>query len=96
MKISSDHVGRIMGAQLRGKDRAGKSQGPGAQLDRVSLSRRAEYLKAAQQALKSSSDVDLDKVEQIRRQIQEGAYEIDSEQLAEDLLRESILQKRPR
>jgi len=95
MKISSDHVGRIMGAELRGKERLRKPGGT-SQPDKVSLSRSAADLRVAQRALESSSDVNLDKVNELRQQIEQGTYRVDSDKLAEDLLRESIIQKRQR
>ncbi len=96
MKISSDHVGRIMGAELRSKSRLRRVDASASQPDKVSLSRQADWLRVAQNALESSPEVNSTKVEALRRQVEQGAYKVDSETLAEDLLRESILQKQSR
>lgn len=96
MKISGDHVGRIMGVELRGKGRLRRVETAASQPDKVSLSRRADGLRVAQNALESSPEVNLAKVESLRRQVEQGSYKVDSDALAEDLLRESMLQKQLR
>ena len=57
MKISSDHVGRILGAELRAKQAArAAGSSPANGPDRVNLSRRAADLQVAQRALEAAPE----------------------------------------
>ncbi len=88
MKISSEHVGRILGAELRSKDATGKADKAAARPDQVTLSARASDLQTARRALDNASDVRQDKVADLRQQIEQGTYHVDSKELAGDVLRE--------
>ncbi len=92
MKIASDQVGRILATELRAKEAAKATHTSGVRADKVSLSARAADLQAAQRALASAPEVRADKVAELRRQIEQGEYHVDSQDLAADLLREQALQ----
>jgi negative regulator of flagellin synthesis FlgM len=91
MKISSDHVGRILGAELRAKERTQAVDAAASRPDKVNLSRRAEDMKAVQRALDSTPEVREDKVAQLRQQIEEGSYRVDSEELAANIPLSAII-----
>jgi negative regulator of flagellin synthesis FlgM len=86
MKISGEQVGRILGVELRGKDKA-RSEKSAGRADSVSLSQKAADLQAAQRALESTPEVREAKVAELRKQIQDGSYRVESDDLAGDLLR---------
>jgi flagellar biosynthesis anti-sigma factor FlgM len=86
MKISGEQVGRILGVELRGKDKA-RGEKPAGRGDSVSLSRKAADLQAAQRALESTPEVRESKVAELRQQIEDGSYHVESRDLAVDLLR---------
>jgi flagellar biosynthesis anti-sigma factor FlgM len=96
MKISGDHVGRILGAELRAKDIARATERGAVRTDKVSFSQRAADVQAARRALESVPEVRDAKVAELRKQIEQGSYHVDSKSLAVELLREAILQKRLR
>lgn len=54
--------------------------------DETTLSKEARLLQRVRQALDEVPDVRKDKVEALRRQIQDGSYEIDVENLIDALL----------
>lgn len=58
-----------------------------ADQDSVSLSDRAQELKAALKAVQSAPDVREGKVADLRRRIAEGTYQVPSDVLAQDILR---------
>ena len=59
-------------------------------VDRVSLSPQARELLKAQQSLASLPDVREDKVAEIRTRLEAGDYRIDSEAIAEKMIREGL------
>jgi negative regulator of flagellin synthesis FlgM len=54
------------------------------------LSRKDEELQTARKALEDIPDVREDKVARIKKQIENGTYEIDSEKTAEEMIKESL------
>jgi negative regulator of flagellin synthesis FlgM len=60
-------------------------------VDKVQLSQEAQKLGQLQAKINSSSDVDLDKVNEIRRAIAEGRFQINPEKIAENLLNQEEL-----
>ncbi len=86
MKISGEHVGRILGVELRGKDKL-RGERPAGRGDSVSLSQKAADLQAAQRALESTPEVREATVADLRQQIEDGSYHVESRDLATDLLR---------
>ena len=58
--------------------------------DRVSLSPRARELAAARRALEVIPDVRTDKVADLKARIEAGTYRIDSEAIADKMLRDAL------
>jgi negative regulator of flagellin synthesis FlgM len=54
------------------------------------MSRKAQELQKARKALKNIPDVREDKVARIKKQIENGTYEIDAEETAEKMIKESL------
>ncbi len=54
------------------------------------MSRKAQELQKARKALKDIPDVREDKVARIKKQIENGTYEIDAEETAEKMIKESL------
>jgi negative regulator of flagellin synthesis FlgM len=59
--------------------------------DQVVLSQEAQTLGRLQSKINSTPDVNLEKVEQIRRAIAEGRFEINPERIAENMLKQNDL-----
>ena len=58
--------------------------------DSVELSTEAKIMQEAVKALEALPDVREDKVAQIKQQIAEGTYEIDSKKISEKIIKESV------
>lgn len=54
--------------------------------DEVVLSRRAQLLRIADEAVQASDDVREDKVDEVRRKLEDGSYRIDAKRIAERLI----------
>jgi len=59
--------------------------------DKVALSPEAKQIQEAKKLLDSLPDVREEKVAEIREQIENGTYSVDSEKIAFKMIRESIL-----
>lgn len=59
--------------------------------DNVVLSSRSKEMQKIYETLKETPEVRSDKVAALKKAIQEGKYKVDSQQLAEKILTESIL-----
>lgn len=60
-------------------------------VDKVQLSQEAQKLGQLQAKINASPDVNLDKVNEIRRAIAEGKFQINPEKIAENLLNQEEL-----
>ena len=60
--------------------------------DRVVLSERAQEVQLAREALAKLPPVRQEQVDALRRAVQDGVYEVDGEELAEDMLKEGGMQ----
>lgn len=58
--------------------------------DNVILSPRAKELYEAKNILSTCPDVNEEKVAQIKKQIEEGTYQLDSQKIAEKLLKDTL------
>jgi len=58
------------------------------------ISRKAQELQNARKALKDIPDVREDKVARLKKQIENGTYEIDAEETAEKMIKESLTNDR--
>lgn len=56
--------------------------------DQVVLSERAQEVQLAREALAKLPPVRQEKVDALRQAVEDGVYEVDAEQLAEDMLKE--------
>jgi negative regulator of flagellin synthesis FlgM len=59
--------------------------------DTVVISETAKRIQAAQSLLETTPDVRSEKVAEIKRRIEDGTYEIKPDQIAEKMIRESLL-----
>jgi negative regulator of flagellin synthesis FlgM len=62
-----------------------------AKSDTVNISDAAKEIQEVRKELDNIPDVRADKVEQLKNQIENGTYEIKSEEIAEKMLRDSLL-----
>ena len=60
----------------------------GSKRDQLELSDTARVLQVANQALKNTPDIRIDKVEALRKKIESGQYQVPASQIAEAILRE--------
>lgn len=94
MKIQSNTPGvdaqAIAAGIARSEDRratsGATSAGGGGESGTVRIGQRASLLAAAEASLASMPDIDSARVDEIRRAITEGRFEVDSERVAERLL----------
>ncbi|MDI6761921.1 MAG: flagellar biosynthesis anti-sigma factor FlgM [Thermodesulfobacteriota bacterium] len=74
-----------------------KNQKPGeadaktASGDRVEFSTRSREMQKIYEVLQTTPEVRSDKVSEIKKRIEDGQYRVDSETLAEKIIKESIL-----
>ena len=62
-----------------------------AKTDTVNISDAAKEIQEVRKELDKIPDVRTDKVEQLKNQIENGTYEIKSEEIAEKMLKDSLL-----
>lgn len=67
---------------------ASSSQG----VDRVDLSSRSKELKKIEEVLASTPEVRTERVEALKKLIEEGRYEVDPTSLAEKMIREGLFE----
>jgi flagellar biosynthesis anti-sigma factor FlgM len=99
MEIKGSHIQSKLNvyqsAQVLGKKmdaaKSEKSETPTPHQDRVALSGRARSIADAQRAMSSVPDVRESLVSQIRNDLQNGSYVVDSQKAAEGILRESMV-----
>ena len=68
-----------------------KDQKPEPKGDSVKLSPRAKELQKANADLKNVPDIDEDKVNKLKNEIQNGTYEVKPDEIAEKMIKESIV-----
>ena len=67
-----------------------KAANQGAKTDKVEISEAAKEIQEVRKQLDNTPDVRSEKVEQLKNQIENGTYEIKSEEIAEKMLKESL------
>ena len=77
--------------------KAGASGGPsgakGTQgSEHIALSSKAKDIQKSHEAVKSSSEIRVDKVDKIKAAIAEGSFHVDSHELAEKILKDVIVE----
>lgn len=73
------------------KPPAKSSATPAAKADRVELSPQAREIQAARQAIAAMDDMDHEKIARIKAQIKAGTYKIDSGNIADKMIDESLI-----
>ena len=68
-----------------------KTTGGGVKTDTVDISDAAKRVRAAREELDRIPDVREDKVAELKKQIESGSYKVDSEQIAEKMLKDGFL-----
>jgi negative regulator of flagellin synthesis FlgM len=63
----------------------------GVKNDNVILSPKAKEIYEAKKILRECPDINEEKVAEIKKQIEEGTYQIDSKKIAEKLLKDTLL-----
>ncbi len=99
MKISDIHqknllqqVGNTPSPNPNDKQlKLGEAEAKSISGDRVEFSARSREMQKIYEVLQATPDVRAEKVAELKRQIETGQYEVDSEALAEKILRESLL-----
>jgi len=89
-KVIQDRV-KVSGkesAKINQLDSSGNKGAQGA--ENIVLSSKAKDIQKSHAAIKSSSDIRIDKVEQIKAAISDGTFHVDSQVLAEKMLKEII------
>ena len=62
--------------------------------ENIALSSEAKDIQKAHEALKNSSDIRVDKVERVKAEIAEGRFHVDSNELAEKILKDVITESK--
>ena len=70
-----------------------KASPPVKGVDRVTLSPQAREIRDAQRALAAIPEVREDKVAEVKARIAEGRYRIDSQEIAERMIKEALSDK---
>lgn len=73
--------------ELQGNGKTSSPEG-----DRVDLSIRSKELKKIEEVLALAPDVRTERVEALKRSIEEGRYEVDSAALAERMIRDALFE----
>lgn len=60
--------------------------------EHIALSSKAKDIQKSHEAVKSSSDIRVDKVDKIKAAIAEGSFHVDSHELAEKILKDVIVE----
>jgi anti-sigma28 factor (negative regulator of flagellin synthesis) len=92
MKITNEHIGRLLEARLERIQRASqpshRAPAGRAQLDRATFSPRAEDMRIALAAVRSAADPEEPRLASLARQIRSGRYRVSAEAVADSLLRD--------
>ena len=76
------------------KTDAASSSKAAAGSENIALSSKAKDIQKAHEAVKNSSDIRVDKVEEIKAKIAEGRFHVDSRELAEKILIDVITESK--
>ncbi len=98
MKVKGDESFRFLGAYLARAQEASErasvrsvGKRDGGVSDTVEISGLARHLKDLTRVVSSVPEVNTDRINEVRRNIDSGQYRVQSESLAEDLIRRAIL-----
>ena len=95
MRITGSQVGPVSPAHLAKIKKAEKNASAETApiTDQVVLSKDMKSITAARIVIAKTPDIRQEKVEKLRREIQEGTYKVDSVKIAERILAEGRLSK---
>ena len=95
MKITGNQVNSVAQVYLGNvkKVRAAETEAAQQPRDKVEISAEAGAIDAARRIIADLPDIRTDKVEELRRQVQDGTYEVSPEKIAERMLAERRLSK---
>lgn len=79
-------TGEQSNAAKTGSDANAPAQSPSSKGDTVNLSNAAQTLQNVEKKLASAPDVDSERVERLRQEIDSGSYQINAERVAEKML----------
>jgi negative regulator of flagellin synthesis FlgM len=89
--IDAYNLAQVQNKQKVGTEESNTSDGSTLKADTVVLSDAAKRIQEAQARIQTLPDVRNDKVAELKAQIENGTYEIKSEEIAEKMIRESLL-----
>ena len=84
MKIDNIQLNKI--AELYNKQKQERKAEKGEKGDKLNISNKAVQFKEIKKELKASSNLRQEKVEDLKKAVTKGNYEIDSEKVAEKIL----------
>lgn len=88
-QVSEQH--KVQKKSVEGsKDSAAKNPSVAPTGDRVEISNDAAVLARGMEAVKNSPDVRADRVAELKRALQSGAYKVDAKKIAEKMLDSSL------
>ena len=87
---------KVKGTESTKTDSASGSSGTkGTQgAEHIALSSKAKDIQKAHEAVKNSSDIRVDKVERVKAEIAEGRFHVNSDKLAEKILKDVITESK--
>lgn len=59
--------------------------------EKVDLSSKAKEIQQIKQIVENTPDVRIDKVEELKRQIESGIYQSDTDKIAENIMKDSLI-----
>ena len=89
--INIDAYVNNIGDKQKAENTSDKAEKNVAKTDTVNISDAAKEIQEVREELDNIPDVRADKVEQLKNQIENGTYEIKSEEIAEKMLKDSLL-----
>ena len=89
-KAIQDRI-KIAGKSAKADTTSGSSGAKGAQgAEHIALSSEAKDIQKIHEAIKNSPDIRVDKVERVKAEIAEGRFHVNSDKLAEKILKDVI------
>ena len=94
-KVIQDRIKVKAKESVKSGSTSSSSAAKGAQAtEHIALSSKAKDIQKAHEAVKNSSDIRVDKVERVKTEIAEGRFHVDSNELAEKILKDVITESK--
>ena len=102
MEIPGKELRKVSQQKVTGKQSVAKggkapasSQPAGGQLaaEQISVSSKAKAIQRAHEVIKSAPDIRVDKVNRIKKEIADGTFKVDTEELAGKILKDIITER---